>query len=369
MDHLIKPEWSTLKRLMFMKAASGGNLSEYEVIGNPAVFNTNVSAPLSGFTIPFLPVQTGDGDPSPDNVRPIIGWSGVGWQRAGEGNVWDEQCELGGYDTTTGNKTSSSNSLRCVSPVSVLPNTRYRVRRGGASGGIWMLFLDDSGNVITDYANPDNLGKSKNAYSVENKSVLMPSNCHSVIFYITSSYGAEYRNDISINFPDTDMQYHPYSGCETDYVTFPDGQTVYGGTLDAVNGVLTVTHKCVSLNDPDKWTQPTYNFIYDVYFNDRKQGYREDDVCSCFRTNSRGYPYLIWAGQSLNRYACYPGSTGLTIDDMKALAEANAIFCVYELAEPIEIQLDPLTISTLIGDNTIWTDTNGENTIRYKKKG
>ena len=42
---------------------------------------------------------------------------------------------------------------------------------------------------------------------------------------------------------------------------------------------------------------------------------------------------------------------------------------VCTLAEPIEIQLDPLTISTLIGDNTIWTDTNGENTVRYKKKG
>ena len=84
MDHLIKPEWSTLKRLMFMKAASGGSLNEYEIIGNPAVFQTNVAKPLSGFTIPFLPVQQGTGDLSPDNVRPITGWSGAKFTRSGK---------------------------------------------------------------------------------------------------------------------------------------------------------------------------------------------------------------------------------------------------------------------------------------------
>ena len=42
---------------------------------------------------------------------------------------------------------------------------------------------------------------------------------------------------------------------------------------------------------------------------------------------------------------------------------------VYKLITPIVYQLTPGEITTLIGDNTIWSDTNGENTITYKKKG
>ena len=70
-------EWSTMRRLLLTRGAAGGSLKEYEVTGNPAVFQTNVAKPLAGFTIPLLPVQSGTGDPSPSNVRPISGWTGI----------------------------------------------------------------------------------------------------------------------------------------------------------------------------------------------------------------------------------------------------------------------------------------------------
>lgn len=75
MIHLDK-DWSTYKKLLFLQM-TGGGISEYEVTGNPVSFVTNIVKPLSGLTIPFLPFQEGTGDPSPENVRPISGRTGV----------------------------------------------------------------------------------------------------------------------------------------------------------------------------------------------------------------------------------------------------------------------------------------------------
>lgn len=46
-------------------------------VGDLVTFNTDLSAPLKSCKVSFLPVQEGEGDPSPDNVRNITGWNGV----------------------------------------------------------------------------------------------------------------------------------------------------------------------------------------------------------------------------------------------------------------------------------------------------
>ena len=63
--------------------AGGGSLVEYTVTGNPATFTTDVARALTAFTIPFTPIQSGSGDPSPDNVRPITGITGLNVYRSG----------------------------------------------------------------------------------------------------------------------------------------------------------------------------------------------------------------------------------------------------------------------------------------------
>ena len=53
----INKDWSTLKKLIAIKAAGGGApLVEYTATGNPATFETNVIAPME-LLIPFAPLQ------------------------------------------------------------------------------------------------------------------------------------------------------------------------------------------------------------------------------------------------------------------------------------------------------------------------
>lgn len=68
--------WSTLKKLLFLKAGVGGTC-EHTVSGEIASFITNIIAPLKKLLCNVEPVQSGSGEPSPDNVRPISGWTGA----------------------------------------------------------------------------------------------------------------------------------------------------------------------------------------------------------------------------------------------------------------------------------------------------
>lgn len=72
-----------LEMLMLLKGASASPLNEYTATGNPLSFETNKAKPLNQLLIPWTPTQSGSGDPSPTNVRPIYGVSGVTAYRAG----------------------------------------------------------------------------------------------------------------------------------------------------------------------------------------------------------------------------------------------------------------------------------------------
>ena len=74
----MREEWSTLKKLIWLRGsgAGGGGSATYETAtGNPVSFTTLRSAPLKTLGVEIAPVQSGTGDPSPDNVRPISGIS------------------------------------------------------------------------------------------------------------------------------------------------------------------------------------------------------------------------------------------------------------------------------------------------------
>lgn len=58
--------------------------------GSIATFNTPFAKPLRSLKAEFMPVQEGTGDPSPDNIRPITGWTGVNVERRGK-NLFDAE--------------------------------------------------------------------------------------------------------------------------------------------------------------------------------------------------------------------------------------------------------------------------------------
>ena len=164
----------------------------------------------------------------------------------------------------------------------------------------------------------------------------------------------------------------------TEYEPFDN--TVYGGTLKVVSGVLTVEWAGVDLGSKS-WTKRSENTsrqIWEARFSDCKfenyqSGYKANAMCSQFAlTTSNG----AWTPG--NFAPALSGSAKVLIFSVPAESYASATECkqgmtgiivAYELTTPYEIQLTPQQITALIGNNTVWSDANGEMTAVYLKKG
>ena len=288
------------------------------------------------------------------NICPISGWTGANVQRTGA-NVWDEEWEVGAYNRTTGDKAIDSSKFRCANYIPVVPNTAYYI--GSSVNATWIvLYYSADKQYLRKYE------------TFTNSTFTTPSNCNYVTFYgATSFYGTTYNHDISINYPSVDTDYHPYAG-NTYPVTFPtEAGTIYGAYVDVTGGELVVDRAYGVLNNPDKWfeTSETVNFRYSVPFDSRKI---YDDsysglTCSYVPCLYGAEPYGRWNSAS-GTYFCIKSST-LTLDQVKADAEAGKISIVYELAEPIHYPLAPIEIKTLLGQNNIWADT-GDTEVEYR---
>ena len=465
-------EITPVRKLLYLKAfAGGGGLSEYEITGNPVAFNTNVAKPLSGFTIPFLPIQSGTGDPSPSNVRPISGRSGVTAWRTGV-NLFDpaktdrsvgynirvykndpillpagtytmscsEECnglyvEKGSTDVFV--KYNSTFLTFTLSEATKVSFNFYTVNTFPPDAVV-QLEVGSTATTYTEYTGESYpvtfpaTGKNLcdgTAYSVnisrDIPQVLSTTPVTSPFTTASSYSGVGFIARVNANVtyalssdvtganvyfycglyaslddvtdrsnilqyaataetftPIADgylvfMRYNASSGTEatwsyaqcekgssaTAYEPFTN--TVYGGTLDAVQGVLTVeyvlwTKNTASMNNSQNYPGWTNAGVRDFLGTEVDKNFYNQiiNIGKTFGVNTKATYDILFLPKT---------SYQLTQDEWIALAIDVQI--AIPLATPIEIQLDPITVQTLIGDNTIWSDTNGENAIKYKKKG
>lgn len=203
-----------------LQQQSGGIVKTIENVA-VASFDDGLAAPLQDLIVNIESVQTGSGDPSPTNVRPIAGWTGCEVNRTGV-NVWDEEWELGGINNS-GQPTVSDSSIRSKNYISAKPSTPYCIVTNGSIG----IFEYDVNHSFI----------KKSTFNSGNSGIVLTTdqNTYYLMIGFGSSYGSSYENGVSINYPSTDHNYHAYTGA-TISVTFPD--TVYGGKHKFINGKL-----------------------------------------------------------------------------------------------------------------------------------
>lgn len=238
-----------LMELMILKSMSSAPLEEVTITGNPAVFTTDVKKSLKTLSIPFTPTQTGSGDPSLDNVRPIYGRTSLNIYHSSE-------------DTTN----------------PVITSVSWQAQQG----------------------------------------------------------------------------------------------EVYGGTFNAVTGILsiewikhTARFGSIIFNVGDTMTQGNLDIPETIYVAG-ESGVANNNLCDVAKfywaglTNTTPHFYTAYStGDKIYRaFIILPNDTD----------PDTVVSVCSKLKEPVSVQLDPVTIKTLIGENHLWTDTSGTNTITYLKK-
>lgn len=293
-------------------------------------------------------------------------------------NVWDEEWELGTYDTSDGSPIASTRQIRSKNNalISVLPGTQYFFSGRNVSYAMWCLFYDKNENLLV---NPRVIGarqQSKNAFSVVGCLITMPSNCHFIKFYLTTTYGPTYLHDICINInnPSLNGTYMPYmedtlplnvttlkgkaEGSSTEVVMFPDGLRSAGSVYDEIdfkNGIAikrvggvdlgTLNYSIITLTDGTK-AFSTADQITDGYR--QLSGRAAGLICTKYEiwnnivgtNNDIGDKYL-WQRYASAALRIYIHDSSYT--DIATFKTAmNGVMLYYELATPIVYHFEPL---------------------------
>lgn len=151
------------------------------------------------------------------------------------------------------------------------------------------------------------------------------------------------------------------------------GDTYYKGTLDTVNGTLTITWiKAVTTSA----NCTTYGGLSSngARFTSALNGSYRFATAKCnmasIATNTTYNPGIMAVGIDNNQIYWFSIIDILGLADLQAFKDwldLHPVDVIYELAVPQVINLTPVQIATIKGINTISTDTNGNVEVTYKE--
>lgn len=160
-------------------------------------------------------------------------------------------------------------------------------------------------------------------------------------------------------------------------------EEVYGGTLDWVSGVLTVTHAAYIVTGDEGWTWNGggNNQRFDVILKNETQsenfgGSSFDVLCSHNKAAAGTNRAGVWVtnnGDGLRlRWKDDGGIDGTFGGDVTAFTAwlreqhtaGTPVTYVYRVEQPRTIQMTPQQLTMLKGSNALWSDT-GDTTVKY----
>ena len=262
--------------------------------------------PVDNLWILINPVQEGEGNPSPDNIRPIHGWNAVKVTRTGK-NLFFRKYDNAALDES-GRIVDSEDSYCMVGEVKA--GTEYYMSKNGAPIAYHTSIPEKNGDP------------AHNGYRDNSAKTFIPAIDGYVVVEFPSwisdpAMGTTQSLNIDTDVMPGDISYPFYEG-ETYTITFPEeAGTVYGGVLNVTDGILYVTHAVIESYNGEPL--PTTQWMSDRDVN----------------------TYVEGEGPSIGAQV------------------------VYHLETPISYRLTPTQITTLLGVNNVWADAGSVNNMVY----
>ena len=149
------------------------------------------------------------------------------------------------------------------------------------------------------------------------------------------------------------------------------GDTYYGATLDVVSGKLVVDRVLLALKDvASGWTYQSDmgNGYYRYTYLNSLYKYSGNEICDMLPTTTLWSDYR-WAFYITNTGRLYIYSDIDNVTDFRNWLTTNEPHVLLSLTTPIEIDLTHEQINSLLGQNHIWHDGNGDTSCIYSANG
>lgn len=356
--------------------------TEKTLSGDIVSFADGTANPTVDLTVDIEAVQSGSGDPSPTNIRPISGWDEVNVTRTGK-NLWGGEKMADDIYTSVNNTLGSDYGSDSDGNYITLLAGSYINEKNLSP------FLRFKENTIysviikfkqTTSVSTINIGVKYTDGTIEffTKSDVIANNVYVASFQTASEKTVSYIEGVwsngitKIYYADSGVfegsvsvdDFVPYNG--TTYTTDLDG-TRYGGTLDVTTGVLTITHKVEVDLGTLTWAYETTsnrNFFYHSIGSTAKSN--GTFICSAYKFGGDKSDAQMASVET----GVYSHGTYIYIKDTQytdATTFKNSLTgqqLVYELATPQVVQLTPTQVMILKNQNNIWADS-GEVKVTY----
>ena len=327
-----------------------------------------LAKPIKKLVAEINPVQSGSGDPSPENVRPITGRTGVSVVRTGK-NLYSRDGSEYNVPVYSTNGTATAYPDVCVWWIKAKPNTKYTVSGLPATMTYYVRFTECDANkgYITRHGTLNSASLPETYTTTANTEWLQIA-CNQ---YDQNNLS---KNDwqVQIEENSTATTYEPYTAT-TYSVTFPAAAgTVYGGTLtnQGSEWKLSVNHAEVDLGALS-WT---LNASFSHTFNgnalnplSKLNPSPDSYMCSNYKTYRSDIVGNVDYGISIGNGGGTVYVRNISFTDKDEFASAiSGVQLVYEFATPIEYTLSYSQVVTLLsGENNLWHSANGELEVKY----
>lgn len=352
-----------------------------------ASFKTDIATKIKGCKIHFTPTQEGEGDPSPDNVRPIHGWDGVNVTIPKGKNLLisdDPNNPNSNYfHSSTGTIKYSEEENGFYSDGEGVGYPAHAVRNGIYS----KLFIAPANMTITFSIEYKNMGTSYGIRFLINNSRLFDIHgsadeiWHKFSHTITMQkddyiyliiYKNIYWRNMQIEIGSVASDYEEY--IEPQVITIPFPQTIYGGYVDLVKGEVVEEWESFVLdgeeNNIREFNQGQSAHRFDFYLTNLHGSAKvasTEWLCNRM-TYDRSSTALFGTFRMYNTTNLIIGDGDNTLSDLAAfkqwLSENNPEFCA-PLATPNTYSIDPQTLKALRGMNNIWSNANGNIEVSF----
>lgn len=333
--------------------------------GPIANFNTSLVLPLIDVKAEIKALETGTGAKSPSNPYVISGFTGANIKHTG-GNMYDANTativgsRLLNYET--GNLSAWGLGWSALETYVEIPSNAqlqlYSATAFVAGGNAGVCFYDRNKTFISGL-------QYKSGFIGNTLSFTTPANAK----YMRWCGLVDSMTDSCLSPNAT--AYKPYTANVYPVSWQTEAGEVFGGYYDFTTGKLVVTHKGVDMGGLS-WTYSSSAFkasLSDGKMTNATAGQRTS-LCEIYN--------LATAGGSMQNLDYIIGSTYWSTSCLVVVKDSdytdatlftNAVRgkkLVYELATPVEYDLTPQQISALLGVNNIWSDTNGDTTVKYR---
>ena len=328
-----------------------GKLPEKTASGSIAHFTDGAdTVPLKSCTLTLAPTQTGTGDPSPTNPRPITGVSSVNVTNGGA-NFYNSGVEMGNISATGENTDNlNPNRARTINKIPVSANTEYTVGQK-ENYQIGLFFYNSSGTFLSfvtwgatprTFTTPANTAFIRFAYQTATN--VLPTEMQIVEGSQLPTYSAPTLTPVSL------------------------GQTVYGGEVECVGGEVTKTGEIVSFvgADSENWALTGSGDNRRFRISITSLGANSLLLSSHFVNKDSNVG--VWGeARIVSNYLQLMDNTEQIADvpALKTWLAANQPQFVYELATPTTAQITPVTVNTLKGKQKIENSKKFEFSLKY----